>query len=459
MGRAFFFSGAYFLLPSSSETRILLVGDMHLGKLPGSLPDGLPRAALGPAEAWSRVIRAAREHRVHGVALAGDLVEAGNAFFEAYGPLERGVRLLAEEGIPVCAVAGNHDTRTLPALAERIKGFHLLGPEGTWSGFDLAGPDGPAVRLVGWSFPAPHHRQSPLDTPPPAADPAVITLGLLHGDLDLPGSRYAPVSSARLQECGYRAWFLGHVHLPGQLRTDGAPFYLGSLTALRPTEQGRHGPVLATVGRDGVLALRRLPLAPLRWERLDVDCGGLTHPQDTLRGRLLDAATGLVRNLEDELEQVQALGLRLRLTGQVARPGEFARTWEGLEPSELALSLDGIEVFFDKVANEVTGAVDLADLARHDHPAGILARQILILEGDADPVPQVEDPDLARQELVRLGRREIEAVDGRPHFLTLRQEEEPAELTDTEVVRLLLRVARDGLNQLLADREGGHAAL
>lgn len=446
-------------MPSSSEIRILFVGDMHLGKLPGSLPDGLPRAALGPGEAWARVVRTALDLEVHGVALAGDLVEGENALFEAFGPLKRGVERLTAGGIRVCAVAGNHDTRALPTLAAHIEDFHLLGPGGTWSGFDLTTPGGPTVRLVGWSFPAPHHPHDPLETPPPAPAEAVITLGLLHADLDQQPSRYAPVAAARLRGCGYRGWFLGHVHLPGVPRTDGEPFYLGSLTPLRPTEQGRHGPVLATVGPDGSLALDRLPLAPLRWEPLDVDCSALERPEETLRGLLLDQAHQLARNLAGELEQVQALGLRLRLTGRVARPLEFSRAWDALAPEELTFSLDGLEIFCDKVANLVATAADLEDLARHDHPAGILARQILVLQGGPQPVPQVDDPAAARTELLRLGRRALESVDGRHQFVALRREEGQVEYSDGEVADLLLETAGAALNQLLADREGGHAAL
>ena len=95
-----------------STTRILFVGDMHLGRSPSGLSDrvleaaGLTRQDLGPAEAWRRIVQAALDLDVDAVALAGDLVEGDNARFEAFGHLESGVARLAAAGITVAAVAG-----------------------------------------------------------------------------------------------------------------------------------------------------------------------------------------------------------------------------------------------------------------------------------------------------------------------------------------------------------------
>ena len=153
-------------MPPESSVRILFVGDMHLGRLPSSVPQavidqgGFSPRDLGPAAAWQRIVDAALSHRVHAVALAGDLVDRDNAMFEAYGPLATGIRRLTEHGVLVAAVAGNHDTEVLPRLAAEIPDFHLLGPGGTWSEMNISGDQGFNVQLVGWSFPARHHTAS-----------------------------------------------------------------------------------------------------------------------------------------------------------------------------------------------------------------------------------------------------------------------------------------------------------
>ena len=107
------------------DITLLAVGDVHLGTRPVSLPGDLtdwdvdpreltPEAALGAA-----VDRAIAEG-VDAVVFAGDVVESTNARFEAIRPLEAAVRRLAEAGIPVLGVAGNHDVEALPRLAGRI---------------------------------------------------------------------------------------------------------------------------------------------------------------------------------------------------------------------------------------------------------------------------------------------------------------------------------------------------
>ena len=177
-------------LSPAPETRILFVGDMHLGRSPGRLPAVLNAQDFGPAAALKNIIDHALDLNVHAVAFAGDLVDGENAAFEAYGPLDRELRRLIGAGIEVCAVAGNHDTSALPRLAKVLhEGFHLLGPGGTWSEHIVESGDGPPVRLVGWSFPTSHYDTPTPLAEAPAAKPATITLGLLHCDLDVADSR------------------------------------------------------------------------------------------------------------------------------------------------------------------------------------------------------------------------------------------------------------------------------
>jgi len=80
-------------------------------------------------QVWGDTVSYAVEQAVDVVALTGDVVDAQNKRYEALGPLQRGLRRLEEAGIPVVAVAGNHDFDALPRLAEMVEAehFHLLG--------------------------------------------------------------------------------------------------------------------------------------------------------------------------------------------------------------------------------------------------------------------------------------------------------------------------------------------
>ncbi|HHQ47472.1 MAG TPA: hypothetical protein ENK19_01135, partial [Acidobacteria bacterium] len=116
---------------------ILLVGDVHLGRRPTGLEDvlevlGLEPRRLSAAAGWEATVGWAVDHGVRAVILAGDVVEGLRDRFEAYAHLQRGASRLTETGIPLLAVAGNHDVEALPRLADRVPEVTLLGRGGRW---------------------------------------------------------------------------------------------------------------------------------------------------------------------------------------------------------------------------------------------------------------------------------------------------------------------------------------
>lgn len=152
---------------SVDELTLLAIGDVHLGTRPSSLPEGLDDAgvdlrALTPEAALLAAVARAIDEGVDGVVFAGDVVESTNARFEAMRPLERAVRELLAVGIPVLAVAGNHDVEALPRLAREIEGFELLGEGGRWQTRLIEKAGGPSVEILGWSFPERQVRNSPV---------------------------------------------------------------------------------------------------------------------------------------------------------------------------------------------------------------------------------------------------------------------------------------------------------
>jgi len=450
-------------MPPEPSVRILFVGDMHLGRLPSRVPKsaldqaGVGLRDLGPAATWQRIVESALAHRVNAVALAGDLVERENAMFEAFGPLATGVKKLVDGGILVVGVAGNHDTLVLPRLADEIKGFHLLGPGGTWSSVKIPGHGGLSVKLAGWSFPARHHSGSPLATPPPPPDG--VTFGLLHADILDAASRYAPVRAADLQGLGYRGWFLGHIHKPDPLPSDGAPFYLGSVTGLKPTETGCHGPVLVDVDGGGRIDMQRLPLGVLRWEERDIDCRGLADPAVDLAGHLLHELRDLHEALADELDATAALGVRVTLSGDVDKPAALERAARAFDPSEAVVKLGETVLFVEKITNLTTARVNLREVAHRTDPPGLLARHILALENPGQPVTGIPDTAALVEELVAAAKQEIAKVDRDTVFAPLVGETD--DLTVARIRDMLARSGRLALAGLLAEanpREGDHAS-
>ena len=158
------------------------------------------------------------------VALCGDLIDRDNRYFEALGPLERGLRRLAAAGIPVRAVAGNHDFDTLPEFAASagLDGFRVLGRGGRWEEELVRCRNGEILRLAGWSFPTEHVPDNPLLGFRIAPDPSAPCLGLVHSDLGSAGSRYAPMQISDLARPGLDLWLVGHIHKSAFVADQGA---------------------------------------------------------------------------------------------------------------------------------------------------------------------------------------------------------------------------------------------
>lgn len=466
------------------EAKLLCVGDMHLGRRPSQLPVGLgdfglDASLLTPAAAWRRVVEFAISARVDAVLLAGDVVQSDNRFFEAFGVLERGIRDLSTAGIHVVAVAGNHDVDVLPRLADEIAGFHLLGRGGRWEAHDLARDGRTFARIVGWSFPRQAVDRTPLESfdASIALDRSVPRIGLLHCDLDVGASRYAPVARRELELCALDAWLLGHIHKPSL--ADGTPpiGYLGSLQGLDPSETGVHGPWIVRIDGANTLQIEHVPLAPLRWEAIDIAVEGLGSI-DEIRSCAARALTDVHRKVASESSRPLAVGCRLRFTGRSPHSAELRRVVASREIESLRRPIDDILYFVERATTEVEPAIDLAELARQDDPPGLLARRILALQraGSARDslasspalstpaastsavrtmsaqtlsaqAPAVDSAD--SDALTHAARKGLQRVVDQPAWQSL----EAVDLGDAAVRARLIRVAMRALEDLLAQTE------
>lgn len=380
--------------------RLLAVGDMHLGRRPSRLPGELTghSGKLGPAGAWARVVEEAIETRVDAVALAGDVVEQENDFFEAYRELHRGVGRLTAAGIRVLGVIGNHDVAVLPRLAEQIEAFELLGRGGQWQAAQLES-NGEAVTLWGWSFPRARVMESPLAGAQFERGPGA-NLGLLHCDRTQKGSSYAPVSSHELDAAGLDGWLLGHIHQPDALTVQQLSGYLGSATGMGPDEHGARGPWLVTVDGGRIRGVEQWVLAPLRWERLEVDIEGMSRPEEA-RGRLLDCLRELDVAVAAARRPADAVGLRVRFTGCNGLGEASVALFSEQDREQLYDGKGGTHYFIERLENATRPEIPLDELAGRSDPAGLLARRLLLLERPVD--------DSERRALVAEARRKLEA--------------------------------------------------
>ncbi|MEX2572415.1 MAG: DNA repair exonuclease [Gemmatimonadota bacterium] len=406
--------------------KILCTGDLHIGRFPTRLPADAPRRSLAVSERWSAIVDLAIAERIDVVALSGDLVDRANRFFEAYGPLESGVRRLAEAGITIVAVAGNHDFDVLPPLAENVASdrFHLIGRGGRWERTRVSSANGERLDVHGWSFPTERVSTDPLHGYDLEPDGALPTLGLLHCDLNASSSSYAPVSAAALRSRPPGLWLLGHLHDPRLHHAAGAAdlLYPGSPQPLDPGEAGAHGVwVVETRGSD-FGEPRFVPVATVRYEARDVDVAGLTTI-DAVKARVVDQVEALREGvLLESGTQPEYLSIRLRLTGRTPLGARLVEREIVADAGDLDIG-GQVRCAVDRVTVDTQPALDLDDLARAADAPGTLAALLVALRDGTD--------DEVTRALLTRTREAAEQVGAASAYLPLRARATASRPTET----------------------------
>lgn len=396
--------------------RVLATADLHIGRRPSRVADDEARR-FSAARMWEAVVERAVREKADLVTLTGDVVEHANRFFEATGPLERGLARLADAGIRAYAVAGNHDFDVLARVAEAIgtEHFRVLGTGGRWEEAVFESRGGDRLRIHGWSFPANCVTSSPLAAYRLPASRELPTLGLLHADVDSAEGRYAPVARAELLARELTLWVLGHVHSPRYDPPGAGPAILnpGSPQALDPGETGAHGPWLVEIDGPRTVRARMAAMSRVRYEWVRVDLTGAAS-QEEFEARVADAARQQLAEAAQGDAPPARLVLRLELAGRTALCGQIDG-WTGALLEQFDRSSGGVAARLDKVVNNTRPEIDLAELARKHDPPGVLARAILRLEAgesDQDLAALVQETHERLTEVHRAGA--YARIDGDP---------------------------------------------
>ena len=368
--------------------RVLCAGDLHIGRRPTRLPMDVDSSRLSCARAWESIVEYAVDQRVELLALSGDVVDQSNRYYEAIGPLERGLVRLREAGVTTVAVAGNHDHDVLPQVARSLNddSFRLIGVGGVWERVTITSASGERVHVDGWSFPSEHVQYDPLRSYEPQPDGDAPVLGLLHADLDAPGSSYAPVALTDLQARSVALWLLGHVHIPRLVDSGyGAPvLYPGSPQAMDPGEPGVHGAWLAELRPLARPAPTLIPLSGVRYDADTVDVDGAAAIDD-LRGRLERHVTSTMsRMARESADHLRVLSLRVAITGATALHREVRRE-AAIVQRDFDWRDGDVRGFVETVSVDTRPARDLEALARGDDAVAVLAQLALELASD-DPL-------------------------------------------------------------------------
>lgn len=365
------------VLPKPPYTfRLLSAADLHLGRGFASV--------LGEAHkqnfifnAWENLIALASTSGVDAVLLAGDIFDSEDNLYEAVFHFEKGVVELSKRGIPVIAVAGNHDARlfAMRSYFPHLPRFHCLGKNGNWETYYLDWGQR-KLRIDGWSFPDERFAGNPLKSAP-LCSREEIAIGLLH--CECPGQKesyYAPVSTSDFAASGHRAWILGHIHIPHTIVTQPDVFYCGSLQGLDSSEHGPRGATILDIDTAGQVQRQFCPLAPLLWHRKEIEIDSSHDLRVTLENSVQET-------FKKELSSSRAITASFILQGRVHDYKALAARAKELEGTHLTsfLGTQGlVPCWIEKITVDCQPAFDLALLAQGEDMVSQLARLLLTLQ-------------------------------------------------------------------------------
>ena len=260
----------------SRTVRFLHTADIHLG-----IPvQGFSGAAKHVEDmlreasflAWERICDAAITCDVDFVLVAGDLYHEEARTVRAVRFFKEQVERLAEVGINVYAVYGNHDpVGKEQSILDMPENFYAF-PASHGECIEVHDSSGTALaRVLGVSYQRRWDSRR-LHSMLRPEDGALPNIALLHTALEPGNSRYAPCSVEDLTDQEYvHYWALGHVHEPRVVR-DKMP-----VIAYPGTPQGRHireggvgGCFLVELGLNKTPNMRFIPIGPLVWQEIEL---------------------------------------------------------------------------------------------------------------------------------------------------------------------------------------------
>lgn len=221
-------------------------------------------------EAFTKIVDLAIFHNVDFIILAGDLFDGEDRSIRAQTRFRKEMERLAECGIAVYAVHGNHDHMDgrwahLP-LPENV---HIFSHE-----VEVAkhiAENGTSVHLYGFSYPKRHVAERMIDQYS-RENGADLHIGILHGSFE--GSsdhaQYAPFRINDLLEKDFDYWALGHIHKREILISQPPVIYPGNIQGRNRKETGPKGCYLVELDSSGAKT-EFLEAAPVIWENAEID--------------------------------------------------------------------------------------------------------------------------------------------------------------------------------------------
>jgi DNA repair protein SbcD/Mre11 len=237
------------------QVKFLHTADLHLDSPMIGLRH-LPKAIFHRLQestftALKNITNTAIEHEVDFVVLSGDLFDGEDRSIRAQAVLRNEMEKLADKGIKVYAIHGNHDHLGAKSVAlDFPDNVHFFSYQVEKVDFKKA--DGTLVHLYGFSYPERHVMERWIEKYQ-KVEGADFHVGLLHGHFEglSDHGKYAPFRLSDLIEKDYDYWALGHIHKKAILSQQPYVVYPGNPQGRNRKEIGEKGAYIVHLTEAG----------------------------------------------------------------------------------------------------------------------------------------------------------------------------------------------------------------
>ena len=326
--------------------------------------------------AFEKVLDAAISESVDFVIIAGDLYDTGLKSFESALFFNKQMARLADAGINVYLIYGNHDasSKLIKQLRppKNVHIFHSTEPQ-TFSHEKLR------LAIHGQSFSTPEITEDlAANYPPPV--PGFFNIGVLHTNLGgiSDHANYAPCSLQTLKSKGYQYWALGHVHNRQVLCADPYIVYPGNIQGRHAKEKGEKSCELVTVADAGTISIEPIATSVVPWIETGIDASGCQNA-DEVYDKLRTALGSVVLQAKERVTAV-----RLKISGATDAHAELNRDPDQVRNESISVANEcgnGL-LWIERVQVATLPRFDRASLLMRDDPVGEIVRIVAALRSN-----------------------------------------------------------------------------
>ncbi|MBT2662775.1 DNA repair exonuclease [Bacillus sp. ISL-45] len=320
------------------QVKFLHTADLHLDSPMVGLRH-LPKAIFHRLQestftALKNITDAAIKHEVDFVVIAGDLFDGEDRSIRAQAFLRNEMEKLADEGIKVYAIHGNHDHLGAKSLTlDFPENVHFFSEQ--VEKVDYRKDDGTLVHLYGFSYPERHVMERWIEKYQ-KVDGADFHVGLLHGHFEgvSDHGKYAPFRLSDLLEKNYDYWALGHIHKKAFLSQQPYVVYPGNPQGRNRKELGDKGAYIVNLSEAGS-EVTFYETADVIWDEVVIDVQDLLS-FNALYENCLDAIDGKRREGKGVLLDIKIEGLNSSLSDVIEKieNGELLELLQEAEKEE-----------------------------------------------------------------------------------------------------------------------------